>query len=118
MNFARLASTLLTHETTTFLFVTLPNVHRLIFFTRILSDKSFLIWFSTTSPQLKCVATLPCNLSLIACVLTLIFRKVARQRMQGVVGFLVTTLLQIYQTVFQRIPAKKKEKNGRVLTEL
>ena len=40
--------------------------------------------------------TLPCNLLLIACVLTLLFHKVVWQHMQGVMGFLVTTLLQIY----------------------
>jgi len=41
----------------------------LIFFSLILSNKPFLIWLltMTTSPNLKYVATLPCNLSLIAC---------------------------------------------------
>ena len=44
------------HETTTFLFVTLPNIHRLkVFFTYRLSNKPFLIWLLT------------CNLSLMAC---------------------------------------------------
>jgi len=50
------------------LFVTLPNIHRLkIFFTRRLSNKHFLIWLLTTPSHLKYVATLPCNLSLMAC---------------------------------------------------
>ena len=39
----------------------------LIFFTRRLSNKPFLIWLLTTQPHLKCVATLPCDLSLMAC---------------------------------------------------
>jgi len=32
-----------------------------------LSNKPFLIWLLTTPPRLKYVATLPCNLSLMAC---------------------------------------------------
>jgi len=56
------------HETITFLLVTLPNIHRfLIFFTLRLSNKLFLIYLLTTPPHLKNVATLPCNLSLMAC---------------------------------------------------
>ena len=39
----------------------------LIFFTHRFSNKPFLIWLLTTPPQLKYVATLPCNLSLMAC---------------------------------------------------
>jgi len=38
-----------------------------LFFTRRLSNKPFLIWLQTTPPHLNCVATLPCNLSLMAC---------------------------------------------------
>jgi len=58
------------HETTTLLLVILPNIYR---FKKIFSladsanDKPFLIWFLTTPPHLKYVATLPCNLSLRAC---------------------------------------------------
>jgi len=37
------------------------------FFTHRLSNKPFLIWLLTTPPHLKYVATLPCNLSLMAC---------------------------------------------------
>jgi len=55
------------HETTTLLLVTLPNIHRLKKFTRTLSNKPFLIWLLTTPPHLTYVATLPCNLSLMAC---------------------------------------------------
>jgi len=52
----------------TFLPVTLPNIHRFKQkFTDRLRGKPFLIWLSTTPPHLKYVATLPCNLSLIAC---------------------------------------------------
>jgi len=54
------------HETITFLLVTLPNIHRLVF-TRRLSYKPFLIWLLTIPPHLKYAGTLPCNLSLIAC---------------------------------------------------
>jgi len=68
------------HETTTLLLVTLPNIHpfkkSFHFFTCRLSSKPFLIWLLTTPPHLKCVATLPCNLSLIACFLILLFHKV------------------------------------------
>jgi len=35
---------------------------------------------------------MPCNLSLIACLLTLMFHKVVWQHMQGAVGFLITVL--------------------------
>jgi len=56
------------HETTTLLLVTLPNIHRLKnLFTHRLSNKLFLICLLTTQPHLKYVATLPCNLSLMAC---------------------------------------------------
>jgi len=54
-----------------------------------------------TPPHLKYVATLPCNLSLIACFMTLMFHKVVWQHMQRVVGLLLTSLLQIYQEIFQ-----------------
>ena len=39
-------------------------------FTDRLSNKPFLIWLLTTPPHPKHVATLPCNLSFIACFLT------------------------------------------------
>ena len=47
------------------------------------------------SPHLKQVATLPCNLSLIVCFLTLMFHKVVWQHTQGLVGFLVTVYYKI-----------------------
>jgi len=65
-----------------------------------LSNKPFLIWLLTTQPYLKYVATLPCNLSVTACFLTLMFHKVVRQQMEGVVEFLITSLLQIYNKIF------------------
>ena len=37
------------------------------FFTLRLSNKPFLIWLLTTPPHLEYAATLPCNLSLMAC---------------------------------------------------
>jgi len=56
------------HDTITFLFVTLPNIHRFKKkFTLRLSNKPFLICLLTTPPHVKCVATLPCDLSLMAC---------------------------------------------------
>jgi len=55
------------HETITFLLVTLPNIHRFKKTTHRLSNKRFLIWLLTTPPHHKYVATLPCNLSLMAC---------------------------------------------------
>ena len=36
-------------------------------FTHRLNNKPFLIWLLTTPPHIKHVATLPCNLSLMAC---------------------------------------------------
>jgi len=41
-------------------------------------------------PHLEYVATLPCNLLLITCCLTLMFHRVVCQYMQGVMGFLIT----------------------------
>jgi len=55
-------------ETIAFLLVTLPNIHRFKKnFTLTLCNKPFLIWLLTTPPHHKYVATLPCNLSLMAC---------------------------------------------------
>jgi len=62
------------HETPTFLLVTLPNTD-FIFFTDRLSNKPFLIRTLTTLPNLKYVTPLPCNLSIIACFLTLMFSQ-------------------------------------------
>jgi len=60
-----------------------------------LSSKPFLICLFTTPPHLKYVTTFPSNLSLIACFLILMFHEVVWQHMQGLVGLLITTLLQI-----------------------
>ena len=73
----------------------------LIFFTDRLCDKFVLIPLLTTLPHLKCIATLPCNLSLIACFVTLMFHKIVWRHMQGVVRLLITTLLQVYQGICQ-----------------
>ena len=78
-----------------------PNIHWLKKLADIFSNKPVLVWLLTTPPDFKYVATLPCNLSLIACFLTLMFHKVVWQHMQGMVGFLVTRLLQIYQGILQ-----------------
>jgi len=51
-----------------FLLVTLPNVYRFkFFFTRRFSNNLFLIWLLKTPPHFNYVATLPCNLALMAC---------------------------------------------------
>ena len=55
------------NETITFLLVTLPDIHRSKTVTHTLSNKPFLIWLLTTPPHLQYLATLPCNLSLVAC---------------------------------------------------
>ena len=55
------------YETNTLLLVTLPIIHPFKKFTHRLSSTPFLIWLLTTPPHLECVATLPCNLSLMAC---------------------------------------------------
>ena len=56
------------HETITFLLVTLPNIQRFKKnFTHRLNNKPFLICLLTTPTHLKYVATLPCNFSLMAC---------------------------------------------------
>jgi len=55
------------HDTITCLLVSLPNIHRIFKKNTLgLSNKPFLMCLFTTPPQLKCVATLPCNLSLMA----------------------------------------------------
>jgi len=73
MNFVRLANTLLKDGESA------SNNHVLVcnfakyslikkkILTHRLSNKPFLIWLLTTPPNLKRVATLPCNLSLMAC---------------------------------------------------
>jgi len=71
-HFARLVNAPLNtkkvHKAITFLLVSSLNIHRLKkIFTHGLSNKPFLIWLLTTSPHLKYVATLPCNLLLMAC---------------------------------------------------
>jgi len=56
------------HETTTLLLATSPNIHRFKKNSLIHSAINlFLIRLLKTSPNLKYVATLPCNLSLMAC---------------------------------------------------
>ena len=58
-----------------------------------LSNKPFLSWLITTPPHFKYVATVRCNLSSIACFLTLMFHKVVWQHTQGAVWFLITSLI-------------------------
>ena len=90
------------HKTTTFLLVTCQNIYRFkIAFTDRFSNKPVWISLLTTPPHLKYVDTIPGNLSLTACFLALMFHKVVWQHRQGVVGFLLTSLLQIYHGIFQ-----------------
>jgi len=73
-------------------------------FTGGLSNKPFLIWLLTTPPHFKHVATLPCNLSLIACFLELMFTQGSVATCAGTLGelgFSVAGLLQIYKRIFQ-----------------
>jgi len=63
------------------------------------NNKPFLIWLLTTPQHIKYVATLPCNLSLMACFADI-------NVSQGIVAtyvmwLLITSLLQIYQGIFQ-----------------
>jgi len=55
------------HKTTTLWLITLRNIHRFKKISHTLSNKTFLNLVLKTPPHLKCVATLPCNLSLRAC---------------------------------------------------
>jgi len=50
-------------------------------------------------PHLKLVASLLCNLSLIACFLTIMFHRVVWQRMQGVVGFSIKTAAHLLRNL-------------------
>jgi len=70
-------------------------------FTHRLSKKPFLIWLLTTPPYLRCVATLPCKVSLLACFTDINISQGISQHLQGSVGFLVFIYLQIYQEIFQ-----------------
>ena len=104
MQFVRLSTTLLKDEESArnFLLVTLPHIHRFKKnFTDRLSNKPFLIRLLTTPPRLKYVASLACNLSWIACFLTLMFHDVVWQHRQSVVEFLTITLLQNYDGILQ-----------------
>jgi len=72
MHFARLANTLLQDEESAqdnhvFACHFAKYSPILIFFTLGLSNKPFLIWLLTAPPHIKYVATLLCNLSLMAC---------------------------------------------------
>jgi len=104
------------HKTTTLLLVTLPNIHRLKkIVTDRLSNKPLLIWLLTTPLHLKYAATLPCNLSLIPCFLLQMFHKVMWQHMQGVVGYLITTLLQIYKGILKRKNVENQLRFDRII---
>ena len=84
-------------ETTTFLLVTstkftdFKNIS-----TGRLSNKRSLMRLLTSPPNLKYVATLPCNLSLIASFLTVMLHKVVWQHLQSAMKSLIAALLHIY----------------------
>ena len=64
------------HRTITFLLVTLPNIHR--FKKKLLADSAINLFnlVINNPPHLKYAATLPCNLSVTASLLALMFHKV------------------------------------------
>jgi len=80
------------HDTATLLLVTLPQIFTdLKKITRKLSNKPFLIWLLTTTSHLKYAATLPCNLSLLACFADInVSQGSVYQHTQGAVGVLVS----------------------------
>ena len=80
MHFVRLATTLLKDENSArgnhllaCNFAKYSSIFNI--FTGRFSNKPFLIWLLTNPRRRKYVATLPCNLSLIACFLTLMFHS-------------------------------------------
>ena len=90
------------HETITFLLVTLPNIHRFYFFTH-------------DPPQLKYVATLPCNLSLMACFADINVSQgsvATYERCGGIFNMRLTANL------LRNLPVKKFVNRLKFLTEL
>ena len=84
--------------------VVLPNIHQSKNTDR-LNNKPFLIWLLTTPPHLKYVATLHCNLLLMACFMTLMFHTVVwKHVMCGVIvncnNLFTANLLQNFQVNF------------------
>jgi len=65
-----------------------------------LSNKPFLTWLLTTPPHLKYVSTL---VSRLFSDINMSQRSESTIKLntQGVMGFLISTLLQIYQGIFQ-----------------
>ena len=105
VHFVRLANTLLKYEESArdnhvlaCNFATYSPI--LIFYGR-LSNKPLFIWLLATPQHRKYVATLHCSISLIVCFLTLMFHKIVWQHMQGVMGLLISSFLQIYHRIFQ-----------------
>jgi len=111
MHFARLANYALLkdEESITFLLVTLPNIYRLKKFTDRVSNKPFLIWLLTTQLHLQYLATLPCNLSLMACFAYINFSQgtlATYARCGGIFSTHLTTSLP------RNLPVKKIVKIG------
>ena len=96
------------HATSTLLLVTLPNIHRFKNKFLTLSNKLFQIWLLTTPSHLKYVATLPCNLSLMACFADINISQgslATYARCRGSFNIHLTTKL------FRNFPVKNCEKS-------
>jgi len=87
------------HETTTFLLVTLPNIHR-FFFTGKVNNKPFLnlVINNPTTPQI-------CSYTTLQFIVNRLFSDVCVSQSSvatcAYVGFLINDLLQIYKGIFQ-----------------
>ena len=87
------------HETTTFLLVTLPNIHR-FFFTGKVNNKPFLnlVINNLTTPQI-------CSYTTLQFFVNRLFSDVCVSQSSvatcAYVGFLINDLLQIYKGIFQ-----------------
>ena len=68
--------------------------------TEINGESTFVVW-PTLGARMAKEQNRACNLSLIASFLTLLFHKAVWQHVPGVVGFVMTSLLQIYQGILQ-----------------
>ena len=80
------------------------NKYDLIWFEKFAAISNFWLTFVIYCQKYFGEAVLPpspCNLSLTACFLILTFHTVVRQHTQSVVGFLTTSLLQIYDGIFE-----------------
>ena len=68
--------------------------------TEINGESTFMVW-PTLGARMAKEQNRACNLSLIASFLALLFHKAVWQHVPGVVGFVMTSLLPIYQGILQ-----------------